>query len=123
MTEQENEAYLRGDDITREKAQATGTAAPALQQDDQSATSAEPRQAEYVHAGMAFTDWFNGKVRQLVNPTITLGTKTASVIRLHPDGRLECSMHGEGGAEAQQFVAFEAQYLDQLLKRIAAIGL
>jgi hypothetical protein len=76
----------------------------------------------YVSAGGAFTDWFNEKVRQLVNPTIRLGTKTASVVQLLPDGRLECSLHGEGGGEAQQFVAFEAQYLDQLVRKIAALG-
>jgi hypothetical protein len=42
---------------------------------------------------------------------------------LHPDGRLECTLHGEGGESGQQFVVFEEKYLDQLTRRIAAIGL
>lgn len=79
--------------------------------------------AEYTATGKEFTAWFNDKVRQLTNPTITLGTKTATAVKLHPDGRLECALHGEGSAEAQHFVAFNAQYLEQLMRKIAAIGL
>jgi hypothetical protein len=101
------------------------TAATAMQREDagQGNVAGEVQQGiPYRAVGETFTDWFNGKVRQLTNPTISLGTKTATVVGLRPDGRLECSLHGEGGGEAQHFVAFEPQYLDQLSKRIAAIG-
>lgn len=83
-------------------------------------TDAAP--ADYTGAGTIFTGWFNDKVYRLTNPTIQLGTKTATVVKLHPDGRLECALHGEGGSEAQHFVAFEPQYLDQLLPRFAVPG-
>ena len=96
---------------------ATGAAA-AMQPNAQGGTSSEGRPPDYVDVGAAFTQWFNSKVPQLVNPTVQLGTKQASVLRLHPDGKLECTIHGEG----QTFVAFEPQYLDQLVRRIAAIG-
>ncbi len=52
-----------------------------------------------------------------------LGTKRASVIALHEDGRLECEIETEALEPERQFVAFEARYLDQLLRKIAAIGL
>lgn len=78
--------------------------------------------ADYTAAGTICTRWFNERVYRLTNPTIQLGTKTATVVKLHPDNRLECALHGEGGSEAQHFVAFEAQYLDQLLPRFAVPG-
>lgn len=94
------------------------TAAAAMGKDE----TAAARQPDYVHIGGAFADWFNGRVRQLSNPSIKLGTKAANVVRLHPDGRLECALHGAEGGEQQTFVAFEAQYLDQLVRRIAVLG-
>ena len=98
-------------------------AAPAMQRDQQAGAASESKPVPYAHAGAAFTEWFNNKARQLVNPTIDLGTKKASVVRLHPDGRLECNVHGGTAEEQQTFVAFEPQYLDQLVRRIGAIGL
>jgi hypothetical protein len=61
-------------------------------------------------------------VARLTNPQIRLGTKTATVVALHDDGRLEVLVSGEGGGDKQQFVAFDAQYLDVLLKRFASSG-
>jgi hypothetical protein len=101
------------------------TAATAMQRDDagQGNVPGEVQQGiPYRAVGETFTGWFNDKVRQLTNPTLNLGTKTATVVKLHPDGRLECRLHFEDSSEAQHFVAFEPQYLDQLSKRIAAIG-
>lgn len=77
----------------------------------------------YAAAGAAFTAWFNERVRQLTSPTVMLGTKRASVLQLHADGRLECEIETEALEPERQFVAFEAQYLDQLVRKIAAIGL
>lgn len=78
--------------------------------------------AEYAQIGSEFTRWFNAQVQQLPNASIRLGTKTAHVVQLHPDGRLECKVEGEGSKNEQQFVVFEAQHLDQLLRRITAIS-
>ena len=76
----------------------------------------------YSAAGAAFTAWFNERVRRLPNPGIHLGTKTATVLELHADGRLECSLHASAGEAEQQFVAFDTSYLDQLLLKFAAQG-
>jgi hypothetical protein len=77
----------------------------------------------YAAAGAAFTAWFNDRVRRLPNPTVMLGTKLARVVELHADGRLECEIETEALEPERQFVAFEASYLDQLVRKIAAIGL
>jgi hypothetical protein len=79
--------------------------------------------APYALAGEAFTGWFNDRVRRLTNPTVMLGTKLARVVELHADGRLECEIETEALEPERQFVAFEATYLDQLVRKIAAIGL
>ncbi|HWS87980.1 MAG TPA: hypothetical protein VN282_13505 [Pyrinomonadaceae bacterium] len=79
--------------------------------------------APYALAGEAFTGWFNDRVRRLTNPTVLLGTKLARVVGLHQDGRLECEIETEALEPERQFVAFEASYLDQLVRKIAAIGL
>jgi hypothetical protein len=52
-----------------------------------------------------------------------LGTKLARVVELHADGRLECEIEIEAPEPETQFVVFEAAYLDQLVRKIAAIGL
>lgn len=112
----------------------TGAAATSMQKDDQADAAAERKDAthveaqegklDYAGAGAAFTGWFNDKLRQLPNPSVTLGTKQAHAIALHPDGRLECVLVGATTDEdARQFVAFEGQYLDQLVRRIGALGL
>ncbi|MET0625738.1 MAG: hypothetical protein ABW250_22575 [Pyrinomonadaceae bacterium] len=77
----------------------------------------------YSAAGAAFTAWFNERVRRLQNPAVMLGTKLARVVDLHPDGRLEVEIETEALEPERQFVAFEAAYLDQLVRKIAAIGL
>lgn len=77
----------------------------------------------YAAAGAAFTNWFNDRVRRLSSPTVMLGTKRASVVSLHEDGRLECEVETEALEPERQFVAFESAYLDQLVRKIAAIGL
>lgn len=50
-------------------------------------------------------------------------SKIANAVRLHPDGQLECSLVAGAGEEEQTFVAFEGQYLDQLVRKIGTIGL
>jgi len=52
-----------------------------------------------------------------------LGTKRASVVSLLPDGRLQVEVETEALEPERQSVAFEAAYLDQLVRKIAAIGL
>ena len=79
--------------------------------------------APYAQAGEAFTAWFNERVRRLPSPTLMLGTKRALALKLHPDGRLECVVETEALEPELHFVAFEAGYLDQLVRKIAAIGL
>ena|ERR1051325_6803647 len=87
---------------------------------EQSQTGAATPQ--FAAAGEVFTNWFNRRIGDLTHPTIKLGTKTAEVIRLHEDGRLECVVEGEGSKNEQIFVAFEPAHLDQLLRRITALG-
>jgi hypothetical protein len=82
-----------------------------------------PAASPYAAAGAAFTAWFNERVRRLPSPTLMLGTKPALVLKLHLDGRLECVVETEALEPELQFVAFEAAYLDQLVRKIAAIGL
>lgn len=74
----------------------------------------------YASAGQQFTAWFNGMLNRTSNPTIRLGTKTASVVALHPEGRLEVEVRGEGEDAETQFVAFESGHMDQLLLKFAA---
>lgn len=52
-----------------------------------------------------------------------LGTKRARVVSLLADGRLEVEVETEALEPERQAVAFEATYLDQLIRKIAAIGL
>jgi hypothetical protein len=77
----------------------------------------------YARAGEAFTGWFNDRVKRLPNPTVMLGTRRAHVVALLADGRLQVEVETEALEPERQFVAFEGQYLDQLVRRIAAIGL
>ena len=79
--------------------------------------------APYALAGEAFTNWFNERVRVLASPTVMLGTKRARVVSLLPDGRLQVEVETEALEPERQAVAFEATYLDQLVRKIAAIGL
>jgi hypothetical protein len=92
-------------------------AASASRQDDRAG------QADYARAGMAFRDWFDEKLGQLPNATMRLGVKNATAVRLHADGRLDCWIRASAGEEEKTFVAFEASYLDQLIRKSAAIGL
>ena len=77
----------------------------------------------YAAAGAAFTSWFNEKLRQLSNPTVMLGTKRARVVALYEDGRLAVEIETEALEPERQFVAFDASHLDQLVRKIAALGL
>lgn len=120
------------DRVRSEEAAREGAAAAAARQQvttqagatEQRGTAGEAQGASGDAAiGKEFRNWFNDKLRQLPNPSISLGTKQAHAISLHEDGRFECVLVGAQGEGGQQFVAFEAQYLDQLVRKIAAIGL
>ena len=87
------------------------------------ATGQTPAPPPYALAGEAFTNWFNERVRVLASPTVMLGTKRARVVSLLPDGRLQVEVETEALEPERQSVAFEASYLDQLVRKIAAIGL
>lgn len=96
----------------------------------QEATTATAQQASlagaaafpYSATGVAFTSWFNGRIKRLPNAVIRLGARTATVKELHADGRLECSLHASAGEAEEAFVAFEPAHLDQLLLKFAAQG-
>ena len=77
----------------------------------------------YAAAGAAFTNWFNDKVSKLPNPTVMLGTKRARVVGLYEDGRLAVEVETEALEPERQFVAFDSSHLDQLVRKIAALGL
>lgn len=77
----------------------------------------------YAAAGAAFTNWFNDKVSKLSNPTVMLGTKRARVIGLYEDGRLAVEVETDALESERQFVAFDSSHLDQLVRKIAALGL
>jgi len=107
------------EELTQETTETTDPTTPPAGETGRRGAVAFP----YAAAGAAFTNWFNDRVRRLNSPTVMLGTKRASVIALHQDGRMECEVETEALEPERQFVAFEAQYLDQLLRKIAAIGL
>jgi hypothetical protein len=124
MIDMENEGTGSSNAEERAGAMGTAVAATAMRQDaawQQAGAGVET--TNYAAAGEVFTNWFNRRIGELTKPTIRLGAKTAEVIRLHEDGRLECEVEAEGSKNAQVFVAFEATYLDQLLRRITALGL
>ena len=108
-------------------AQTPGAAAAAAQGQNQDAAAPTAGQAQgpapYALAGEAFTNWFNDRVRVLASPTVMLGTKRATVIGLLADGRLQVEVETEALEPEKQSVAFESAYLDQLVRKIAAIGL
>jgi hypothetical protein len=108
-------------DVTTAEAtrEATGAATPTTQEGGEQGAVAFP----YAAAGAAFTNWFNDKLLRLPNTSIMLGTKRVHVVELHEDGRLEVELDTEALEPEQQFVAFEAIYLDQLVRKIAALGL
>ena len=76
----------------------------------------------YSAAGAAFTAWFNDQVRRLPNFRLVLGTTPAHVVALHPDGRLECEVETEALEPERQFVAFDAQHLDQLVRKLGQVN-
>lgn len=121
---EEQDVSEQDDEITHEAhdgeaSEATGAAADTSPQEGaQPGAVAFP----YAAAGAAFTAWFNERVRRLHNATIKLGTKTATVVELHADGRLECSLHASAGEAEETFVAFDPAHLDQLLLKFAAQG-
>lgn len=76
----------------------------------------------YAKSGEVFTNWLNRRLSEKGNVTVPLGTKTAAVNRLLPDGRLECDVPGEGGGGShQQFVSFDETMFDILLPKVANI--
>lgn len=100
------------------------TSTPATTQPDAQGPAQQGSVASpYAAAGAAFTDWFNEKLRQLPNPTLMLGTKRARVTGLYEDGRLAVEIETEALEPEKQFVAFDGSHLDQLVRKIAALGL
>ena len=99
----ERERGITGGTVAGETPESPGAADAGVQE----GTEAGPVTFPYSAAGAAFTAWFNERVRRLPNPTVHLGTKTATVRELHPDGRLEVSMHASAGEAEEMFVAFE----------------
>jgi hypothetical protein len=104
---------------TTAAATAAAAAQAGAQETDQQGAVAVP----YAAAGAAFTNWFNDKVSKLSNPTVMLGTKRARVVALYEDGRLAVEVETEALEPERQFVLFESQHLDQLVRKIAALGL
>jgi hypothetical protein len=89
----------------------------------QEGTQQSPVAFPYAAAGAAFTAWFNDKLRRLSNPTILLGTKRARVLSLDESGRLSVEVETDALEPDRQFVAFEGSHLDQLVRKITALGL
>lgn len=112
---------------TGETPSATSPAATTTQAGTQASAQESAQQGvvafPYAAAGAAFTSWFNEKVSKLSNPTIMLGTKRARVTGLYEDGRLAVEIETEALEPEKQFVAFESSHLDQLVRKIAALGL
>lgn len=76
----------------------------------------------YATSGEVFTNWFNRRVSEKGNVTVALGTKSATVNRLLPDGSLEVDVpDADGATSEQQKVAFDQTLLDQLLPTLATI--
>lgn len=101
----------------------TAETSPATQAGAQESAQQGAVAFPYAAAGAAFTNWFNDKVGKLSNPTILLGTKRARVTGLYEDGRLAVEVETEALEPEKQFVAFESSHLDQLVRKIAALGL
>jgi hypothetical protein len=113
-----------GSGRVNEGATAAAAAAPARNQDTPDAAAQTPAEPiKYVAVGEQFVGWFNDKLNALTRPTITLGTKQAEVIKLHPDGRLECEVAGERSQNEPTFVAFDMTHFEQLMRKITALGL
>lgn len=110
------------DDDENSAAEAAETSAATAKAGTQEGAQTGAVAFPYSATGAAFTAWFNDRVRRLANPAVMLGTKLARVVELHPDGRLECEVETEALEPETQFVAFEASYLDQLVRRIGALG-
>lgn len=116
------------DDTKKSQAGAGGAATGAATQPDAPATTDASRAQtqedtpNYAATGEVFTNWYNEQVSKLSKPTVMLGTKQAEVIKLHPDGRLECEVDGAGSQNEKTFVVFDSKYLEQLLRRITALG-
>ncbi len=102
--------------------------APLATERHEGSTISQPKELpqtalpSFVQTGKRFTDWFNQRVAKLSNPKIRLGTKSATVVALHDDARLEVMVETESGADERQYVEFNATYLDMLLKKFAADG-
>jgi hypothetical protein len=108
---------------TQAGATSPATTAAATQAGTQEGGGQAAVASPYAAAGAAFTNWFNEKVGKLSNPTVMLGTKRARVIALYEDGRLAVEIETEALELERQFVAFDASHLDQLVRKIAALGL
>jgi hypothetical protein len=72
-----------------EGAGAATAAAPAMQQDGRGGTAVNVAEESsgtvpYFSAGKAFTAWFNSKLAQLTNPSITLGDEAGARRRAAP---------------------------------------
>ena len=74
----------------------------------------------YASAGAALTAWLTERLRR--HPQLTLGTKLARIVALHPDGRLECEVETEALEPERQFVSLEPRHLEQLVRQLPALA-
>ena len=76
----------------------------------------------FAEAGRTFTAWFNAQLAAANNPTITLGTKTATAIMLRDDGSLAVEVDGPDVKGERQSVALDRQHLDELMPQFRKPG-
>lgn len=114
-----------GTSKANEGAPAATAAAPARNADPAATSQVQgtDEPVNYAAPGEAFTIWFNHQLRALSRPSIKLGAKSAEVIKLHPDGRLECEVEGAGSQNEKTFVFFDMTHFEQLIRKITARGL
>lgn len=93
-------------------AQQTGTKPPDTKTD----------YVPFAAAGRTFTKWLNVQLARTNNPTITLGTKTATVIMLRDDGALAVDVDGPDVKAERQSVALAPEHLDELMPQFRKPG-
>jgi hypothetical protein len=100
----------------------TGGASAATAKDTTAKDTTVKQTIPYAKSGEVFANWFNRRVSERGNVTVPLGTKTATINRLLPDGRLACEVPDNDGLGYEvQYVDFDATMVDLLLPKLATI--